>query len=588
MKKTGFIGAVVVALTMAGQAAQAQAVPAEFPPASFTGNQYVDSRGCAFVRAGLSGTVNWVPRVTRDRRQLCNFQPTFAQQVAPTVAPSAPNPLAGLPDATIENSSPFNTNVDIARPAPVAAPTPAPAPQVAAVPRPAPVAPPRVTGNVGAPIETVASLTTPPRLIQPIATATPPAAAPTPRVIPTPAAAPAERRITLAEACDGRFGIQRGFISAQTREPIDCGPAPVAATRTPVAAPVVAPVPVVPTERRITLAEACDGRFGVQPRFISAQTRQPIDCGPAPFAGTPAVAASVAAPGSDRAAASGPRRLTLAQACAEIAATGRPLTNAATGLPVRCAPQQQPDVTPRVFAGLPGPAVPAGPAAPRAPEINAPVAATVCDRPGSRYLMGGVGLPVRCGPQAQSPYSRVSQLAALAQQGQQVQVGEVTRRATAPASATLLGLNLSGEVPVPASNPQVYRAEPIRPPSGYQRVWGDGRLNERRGLPGMQRPNVYHENSRVVSQATVIRNTAPRATTSASTGHRYVQVGRFGDIGNAQATIRQFQQMGMPISSGRSGLAQVVALGPFSDAAALQRALQAARSAGFGDAYTRN
>ncbi|MEJ6397263.1 SPOR domain-containing protein [Yoonia sp. 208BN28-4] len=585
MKNIGFIGAVVVALTMTGQMAQAQATPAEFPPASFTGNQYVDSRGCAFVRAGVGGNVNWVPRVSRTREQLCNFQPSLAQQVAPTRAPSAPNPLAGLPDATVENSSPIDATVSPVPPAPRPAPTPAPAPRVAAAPTPAPAPAPRPTA--GGPIQTVASLTTTPRLIQPIATATPPA---TPRVITAPAPVvppePAERRTTLAEACDGRFGIQTGFISAATREPIDCGPAPAG---TPVVAPVPvpAPAPVVPEQPRITLAEACDGRFGIQARFISAQTGDPIDCGPAPVV-TPVVAPVVAAPTPVVPAAPEPRRLTLAQACAEIAETGRPLTNAATGLPVRCAPQQQPAVQPRVFAGLPGPAVPSAPATaptPVAPTITAPVVATVCDRPGSRYLMAGTGLPVRCGPQAQNPYTTRAQLAELAQQAQAAP--EVTRRATAPATASLFENSLFGTARVPASNPQVYRAEPIRPPSGYERVWGDGRLNERRGLPHQQTAHVYHENATVVpAGSTVLRQKA--TTTPASNGHRYVQVGSFGDLGNAQATIRRFQQMGLPISAGRSGGAQVVALGPFGDASALQRALQAARSAGFGDAYTRN
>ncbi len=51
--------------------------PAELPPDGYTGAQYVDSRGCIYIRAGTPGNVGWVPRVDRQRNHLCNFQPTF-------------------------------------------------------------------------------------------------------------------------------------------------------------------------------------------------------------------------------------------------------------------------------------------------------------------------------------------------------------------------------------------------------------------------------------------------------------------------------------------------------------------------------
>lgn len=588
MSKAGFLSTAAVILGVMGGQVSAQSLrdagpPAEFPPDSFTGTQYVDSRGCVFVRAGIGGVTNWVPRVNRDRELLCGFQPTIASgSTTPTPAPTpqnAPNPL----------------DTQVAE-APAATPAAAPAP-----------ARPAASTNTGLPTSVANSVN--PLTGRPTAQEDARLAAglanPSPQVIrqpaaqATPAAAPAQRTITRAEACAGRTGIQPNMISARTGAPINCGSVPQqVAAPAPSAAPAAQPL-------RMTRAEACAHMAATGQRLMNAATRQPIAC--APSAGGTQIASAQVPTGNnawdriraDLRAPQTPYSNPLdyppgsARVRGTVVASNTGYRNPLDGAPGGYA-------TPNRTLAQGGTVVP-GLGTVNTPTASVPGMGTV-NTPTARAQGLSYGVPgqtasagcmgyddgtgdMRCGPQWQ-PVATSG--------GQQV----VTQRAQ---SGNGLG-QLFGQQPPPYSNPTYARQNiESNPPEGYQMAWSDGRLNPNRGLPRTaQYPVVSYATQPTVAtaeQPRVSTRAAPQTTrqqpsVEAISGQRYVQVGTFSTRDNAQAVAQQLRARGLPMRIGvyeRNGQQyRIVLAGPFQSANQLQRALSTARGAGYSDAFARN
>jgi hypothetical protein len=110
----GLLRAVAVGLVIGGPAmARDMIQPAELPPANYAGQQYVDSKGCLFMRGGAGGKVLWLPRVTRQGEPICGYPPSGRRVpvageagAAPVeVAPKAAAPAAAAPAETAAAAS---------------------------------------------------------------------------------------------------------------------------------------------------------------------------------------------------------------------------------------------------------------------------------------------------------------------------------------------------------------------------------------------------------------------------------------------------------------------------------------------------
>lgn len=219
MKITRLLAILAISTTLGlvsigGGEAQAQNVdrqPAEFPPASYKGKQYVDSKGCVFIRAGIDGNVSWVPRMTRARKAVCGFQPSLGSRVASAPAAAAPTPRSQPTEITV-NAAPAATTPP-QRPAPqraTAARKPAPVVVRQTAPRPTPAPKPKVVAK------------------------------PTKPTIAQPPVRVAREAVT---SCPGASAISQRYLRGSSGLPVRCGPqaAPIVGTRV-----AGAPVPTAP------------------------------------------------------------------------------------------------------------------------------------------------------------------------------------------------------------------------------------------------------------------------------------------------------------------------------------------------------
>lgn len=221
LKRVLAIGIVAVSVAEGGAWAQSGTnvrVPNEFPPESYTGRQYVDSKGCVYIRAGIDGQTTWVPRLSRARKVICGFQPSLATTTAQAEAQpvqrqasSAPPPvqITVAPQARPEQS-PSRETASTRPAASTAQRSTAPAPQPRVVSRSPQAAP---TATAPRPARQKA---------QPSATPTPKKQASGAKTVRV--RQPAPQVAQGQPACEGASPISAQYLRAKPGMAVRCGP----------------------------------------------------------------------------------------------------------------------------------------------------------------------------------------------------------------------------------------------------------------------------------------------------------------------------------------------------------------------------